>query len=695
MSASFINRELSWIEFNQRVLEEVINPSSPLLERLKFLAITGSNMDEFFQVRVGGLTLMKQQGIRKPDPAGLTPTQQLKLIRSRIVTMKTDQYDLLNNEIIPQLSEKGIKFTKPTKLPLELKHQLNKRYTDHVEPLLTPVSYGEDTPLPFFQSLQHYLITELDKDGETRLVFTAVPEQVDRFVVFPHTDGITYIVTLEDTIAAHISNLFPGEKVSAHGIFRITRNGDVVLQDEDASDLAEEMEDVLAQRKASQLIRLEIQAGAARHITSKLRELTGAKTQHFFRINGPIGLTDFMSLAFLPGFDELRDDPWEPQPSPLVDPHESMFYNISNNDIMLYHPYESFDPVVRMIEEAANDPKVLSIKQVLYRTATNSRIVDALIRAAENGKQVTVLIELKARFDEARNLQRADELHRAGVNIVYGVKNLKTHAKIAMIIRNEDGNLRRYMHLGTGNYNESTAKIYTDISLLTCDPQLGADASAFFNAVTGRSQITRFNKISPAPTHMKAKLLELIGSEATRAKKTGSGHIIAKVNSLQDLDIINALYKAAKAGVKVQLNIRGICCLNPKHKKAAGNIEVISVIDRYLEHARIFYFAQGDSPQLFISSADWMTRNQEKRVELMIPIEDRASKKRLIQILKAAFKDNQNAHEILADGSSQRVEKKGKRYRMQEALQRQAEDAFQKLKFKRTTTFEPHVPQEE
>ena len=476
--------------------------------------------------------------------------------------------------------------------------------------------------------------------------------------------------------------------------FRITRNGDIAVQEEDAIDLAGEMEEVLAARKTSNTVRLELPKKTPSRLRRIVREITGTGPAEVYSANGPLALADFMSIAFMPGFDDLRDEPWEPQPAPATEPGESMFEALAERDILLNHPYESFEPVLRFLEEAAKDPDTIAIKQVLYRTASDSRVIDALIKAAENGKQVTVLIELKARFDEARNLSRADELQRAGVQIVYGVKGLKTHAKIALVIRNEDGQLKRYVHLGTGNYNESTARLYTDISYLTSRPAYGADASLFFNAVTGRSKLTRFRKLVPAPTHMKPRLLELIAAEEKRAKSGEPAAITAKINSLQDQEIIEALYSAAKQGVKIRLNIRGICCLKTGQRKEAKNIEVVSVIDRYLEHARIFSFHHGGRPLVFIASADWMTRNLDKRVELMIPIEDKPSKKRLLDILDAAFKDNCNGFRILNDGSSQRIERtKGKkRFRMQEHLQREAKKAAKARAHERSTTFEPHRP---
>ncbi|MGB0776103.1 MAG: polyphosphate kinase 1, partial [Akkermansiaceae bacterium] len=433
-------------------------------------------------------------------------------------------------------------------------------------------------------------------------------------------------ITIENVITLFAGELFPEETITSTMPFRISRNGDIAVQEEDAIDLAGEMEEVLAARKTSNTVRLEYPQQSPKPLTKMIREITQVTASECYPADGPLALTDFMSLAFSSGFDHLRDASWEPQTPAGLDPSESIFTALGRQDILLNHPYESFEPVLRFIEEAADDPQTIAIKQVLYRTASESRIVDALIRAAQNGKQVTVLIELKARFDESRNLMRADELQRAGVQIVYGVKGLKTHAKIALVIRNEDGQLKRYVHLGTGNYNESTARLYTDISYLTGKSSYGADASLFFNAITGRSRLARFRKLVPAPTHMKPRLLELIAAEAKRAKNGEPASITAKINSLQDREIIDALYAASRAGVSIRLNIRGICCLktaDPKTgRKDARNIRVVSVIDRYLEHARIFSFHHGGNPQVYIASADWMTRNLDKRVELMIPIED-------------------------------------------------------------------------
>jgi polyphosphate kinase len=535
----------------------------------------------------------------------------------------------------------------------------------------------------------------LDADTQTvRHAVIPIPDSVARRIPVKLEDAPHTFVLAEDLVAAHAGRLFPGETVTATAVFRVTRNGDIAVQEEDATDLADEMEDVLTARRSAATVRLELRADAPRDLAQLVQQVTGAGPDELFRCPGPPGLAAFMELAFLPGFDHLRNPEWTPQQPPAIIPGSGMFETISAGDLLLHHPYESFDPVLRLLDEAAADPGVIAIKQVLYRTARQSRIVDALIKAAENGKQVTVLVELKARFDEARNLDRADELQRAGAQIVYGVKNLKTHAKICLIIRREDGHLRRYVHLGTGNYNESTAKLYTDISYLTCKPEFGHDATLLFNAVTGRSKLLRFKRLVPAPTAMKGLLLDLIAGETGRARDGLPARITAKVNSLQDPEIIRALYQASRAGVSIRLNVRGICCLKPGLPRHSQNIEVVSVIDRFLEHSRIFHFHHGGDSQVYISSADWMTRNLEKRIELMAPIEEPALKRRLIRVLEAFFNDNTQAYRILPSGASERVARaKGRKtFRVQEHFYQQARSTAKAREHERSMTFEPHVP---
>ncbi len=696
MPAPFINRELSWVEFNQRVLNEALRDDLPLLERVKFLAITASNLDEFFQVRIGGLMAMRRSGIKKADPSGMTPTQNLSSLRKRITTFTEAQYQLLNEVLIPELSRKGIRQFTTDDLNIDQSTHLTAIFEDQIFPLLTPLAIDEEEGTTMVPALQIIVACRLrdPKTHSTRFALIPIPDSLGRFTPIESSDKSYSFMLIEDVVTAHISHLFPEEKVSAATAFRVTRNGDIAVQEEDAIDLAGEMEEVLTARRFSDTARLEVARDIPRDLYSIIQKVTGATASEVYRLDGPPGLSSWMDIAFLSNFDHLRAEDWPGQTSAAITPGTSIFDTISSEDVMLFHPYESFEPVLHFIEEAASDPDVIAIKQVLYRTANKSRIIDALIKAAVHGKHVTVLVELKARFDEARNLDRADELQRAGAQIVYGVKNLKTHAKICLVIRKESGHLRRYVHLGTGNYNESTSRLYTDISYLTSKPEYGADASQFFNAVSGRSKLLRFQRLVPAPTLIKSTLLDLIAGEAERAKQGLPAHIMAKTNSLQDPEIIEALYKASRAGVQVQLNIRGICCLKAGDKRYSKNIEVISVIDRYLEHARIFYFHQGGDSKVYISSADWMTRNLEKRVELMIPIEDSKNKRQLIKILETYFKDNTQASRILADGTSERIErKKGKKaFRAQEHFYKEAKKSAKDREHERSMTFEPHVP---
>jgi polyphosphate kinase len=698
MSTPYLNRELSWIEFNQRVLNEALREDLPLLERVKFLAITASNLDEFFQVRIGGLMLMRRSGRKTPDASGLTPARNLTALRQRILKMSAQQYALLTGTLVPALEKAGIRPLQPSDLSVTQAAQVAATFEDSVFPLLTPLAVDPAGAPPVVPALQIIVACRLlDPETQTaRHALIPITEILGRRVnVAIEGEGHAFIL-IEDLVATHAGQLFPGEVVTSTTAFRVTRNGDIAVQEEDAIDLAGEMEDVLTARRFADTVRLELRSDAPRDLVRMIQHVTAATPQEVYRVDGPPGLASFMELAFLPDFDHLRDADWPAQNSPAIAPGASMFETIASNDVLLFHPYESFEPVLRLIEEAAEDPDVIAIKQVLYRTARKSRIIDALIKAAENGKHVTALVELKARFDEARNLNRADELQRAGAQIVYGVKGLKTHAKICLIVRRESGHLRRYVHLGTGNYNETTSKLYTDLSYLTCKPEYGNDASLFFNAVTGRSKLLRFQRLVPAPTAMKPELLDLIAGEAERAKQGLPARIIGKVNSLQDPEIINALYRASQAGVEIRLNVRGICCLKPGDPKYSKNIEVISVIDRFLEHARLFYFHQGGNAGVYISSADWMTRNLEKRVELMLPIEETALKRRLVRILEAYFQDNTQSSRLLPDGSSQRIirAKGQKAFRVQDHFYQQAKKAAKAREHERAMTFEPHVPAE-
>lgn len=695
MPDQFINRELSWLEFNQRVLEQAKRPHIPILERVKFLAITASNLDEFFQVRVGGLTMMRRSGSTLRDLTGLTPSQQLAQIRKRCQEMTAEQYRILVDEIEPELARSGLTHLQPKDLTPEERVGVDDYFSSFVFPMLTPLALESSQHAIALPSLQIVIAARLESSEETRYAFVPIPVNIPRFISVPREDGEGYVM-LEDLIRFHLGDLFPRETITGTALFRLTRNTDIAVDEEDASDLIDDMKEVLSARRFSATVRLQLRTGAPRDIVRLIQELTGTGPGQVYRVPGSLALAEFMQLAFRPGYDHLRETQWTPQPPPAPDPAVSIFEAIATKDALLSHPFESFEPVIRLLKEAAIDPGVLSIKQVLYRTAEQSAVIDALIRAAQNGKQVTVLIELKARFDEARNLNRAEELQRAGVQVVYGVKGLKTHAKITLVSRNEDGRLRRYVHLGTGNYNESTARLYTDISYLTCRPEYGADASLFFNAVTGRSKLVRLQKLAPAPTMLKQRVIELIEGEITRAQHGDKALIMAKMNSLQHPEIISALYRASRAGVEIKLNVRGICCLKTGSRKDAKNITVVSIIDRFLEHARIFYFHRGGDPDVYISSADWMVRNLDSRVELMSPIEDRTCKRQLIRILEACFKDNTNSFLIEQDGTSTPIQaKKGERaFRLQEHLYKQAAKAARNYDRQKATTFEPYLPNE-
>lgn len=694
MTAPYINRELSWLEFNQRVLDQAQRQDLPLLERIKFLAITASNLDEFFMVRVGGLQMLRRADSRVKDLAGLTPIRQLQLIRKRVSKMIDDQYALIEHELLPLMTLERIAPTDFNSLHSSQLMDLELYYHNQIEPLLTPLDM-EAEEAPILPSLRLIFALELQDNEslETRLCTVVIPDDLPRRIPISECFEGEYVL-IEDLMALHLDKLFPGEHLIRHAIFRVTRNGDIAVQEEDALDLADEMEEVLVARKFSECVRLELPAGTPLPFSKRIQQMVGASNAESYRLRGPLMLSDFMDMAFIPGHDHLKVPQWSPQPSPHIDPTLSIFDNIAQGDILLNHPYESFEPVLRLVEEAADDPSVIAIKQVLYRTAKNSRIITALKRAAENGKQVTALVEIKARFDEAKNLEKAEILQRSGVQVVYGVKGLKTHAKICLIVRREEGVLRRYCHFGTGNYNESTAKIYTDVSYLTCDDQLGADASQFFNSVTGRTKLMRFRKLYPSPAMMKERLIELIHGEAERARQGEPAQIMAKMNSLQDEEMMEALHTAAEAGVQILLNVRGVCCFKPRNEQAAKHIRIISIVDCYLEHARIFFFHHGGLPQLYIASADWMKRNLDKRVELMIPISETKLARRLKSILDMCFEDNQQAYLLQADGTSIPIQPQEgqKPLRMQEKLTKDARRLAREKERQAQQMLEPHKP---
>ena len=692
----YLNRELSWIEFNQRVLNEANDESVPLLDRLFFLTITASNLDEFFMVRVGGLDLLRSAGVTKRDPAGWSPKRQLSEISRRVHRMVADQYTCYAERLLPALEEAGIRRLTCDRMSGSDRKMLREIFDRELFPVITPMMLGSSRPVPLIHTMDLFVAVALESSagGRARREYAAIPvsRALDRVRMLPSSAGDMPFVLVEDVVAAFIEEMFPGHKILETAPFRITRNADVSLDEDFAEDLIAEMEKVLSLRKKSRCVRLEIGSGASKEMEAFLAGFLEVDKDLVFRIPGPIDLTGLRPLVFLEECQELRYAPLLPQQSPLVEPKKSIFDQVARRDILLSHPFESFDPVIRLVDEAADDPDVLAIKQILYRTSPDSPIVEALKRAALNGKYVTVVVELRARFDEARNISWARRLEEAGVQVIYGIRHLKIHSKICLVVRRESDGIARYVHFGTGNYNQATARLYTDVGLLTRNPEFGSDASAFFNAVTGRSEPVPYLKVEQSPWRMRSALLEMIGVEAARRRRGQKALIMAKMNSLVDTEMIDALYKASQAGVQVLLNVRGICCLRPGVKGLSENIRVVSIIDRFLEHSRIFYFHHGGEKRTYISSADWMTRNLSRRVELLVPVEDKTCRKRLIRILEACFSDNVKASEMLPDGTYRRImrEPRKKVVRAQELLYRLACEASLKTKQTRRTVFEPH-----
>jgi polyphosphate kinase len=693
----FFNRELSWLEFNQRVLEEAKDESVPLLERLNFLSITATNLDEFFMVRVGGLQILRQQGVIKPDVAKMTPAEQLQAVDARVHQMTAEQYACFTEELVPRLHEQGIRRLLPAQLSERQVRGAERLFRSEVFPVITPMAVDLRSHFPLLKNLGVNIAVRLKgREPGQRPRFAVIPigTALERLISIPATEFA--FVLIEDLIGMFIDDLFPGEKVAEHAVFRITRNADLSIREDLAADLLAEMMDLLDARKQSSCVRLEIQEKVSKSLLGFLQKALHISDADVYRCPGPLDLSAFRRLLSLEGFPKLKYERWPPQASPDVDPKVSIFKELTRESVLLCHPYDSFDPVLRLVQEAAEDPDVLAVKQILYRTSRNSPVIAALRTAAERGKYVTAIVELKARFDEARNIEWATELEQAGVQVIYGVKGLKTHAKLCIVVRREPQGVVRYLHFGTGNYNEITARLYSDISYLTSDPVLASDASAFFNSITGYSQPQKLLKLEAAPVGLRERFLELIENEIQRKRQGQKAQIRAKMNSLVDERMIRALYDASRAGVKVLLNVRGICCLRPGVRGLSENISVVSIVDRFLEHARVFHFYQGGEERVYISSADWMTRNLDRRVELLVPVEPPALRQRLISILDIYFRDNMKSRRLLPDGSYQRLSPgPGRRpVRSQGVLYQQACDLLREERQARRTVFEPHRPLE-
>jgi polyphosphate kinase len=690
----FFSRDLSWLEFNQRVLDEARVSDAPALERLKFLAITASNMDEFFMVRVGGLKMMRAGGMDAPDPAGLTPTEQLARIAERVHQMVEDQYDCYCMQIEPALREGGIVIHSWKTLTPEQKRVAKHHVSEEMLSVVTPMAVDAESGFPLLPGLGINLLARLEPDaGSTDFRYAILPlgQSVRRLFTLPSVSGFAAIPQ-EDLLAAHADRFFPGVRVIECVPFRLTRNAGLSVRDEYSANLLAEMESLLDARKQSDCVRLEVAHDISIESARFLQDALGVADIDLYRIRGPLSLAALMPLAGMDGFESLKNKPWTPQASSDLDLTASIFDQIARRDILLYHPFESFDPVVRLVEEAAADPNVLAIKQILYRTSRSSQIVAALREAAKRGKYVTAIVELKARFDEARNIEWARDLERAGVQVIYGVKGLKTHAKVCIIVRRESAGIVRYVHFGTGNYNEITARQYTDVSYLTSNRELASEASSFLNAITGYSQPQPHGRLAYAPVSIRRRLEELIQGEIERKRQGQDALIMAKVNSLVDQGIIEALYAASQAGVRVLLNVRGICCLRPGVPGMSDTITVTSIVDRFLEHSRIFYFLHGGDEDVFISSADWMSRNLDRRVELMVPVADKTSRARLIHILRSCFKDTVKGRLLQRDGTyaPARPARGQKPFQCQRALFEEACERVEALRQSQRTTFVPH-----
>lgn len=653
----FYNRELSWLKFNLRVLKEAMVKDTPLLERLKFIAISASNLDEFFMVRVAGLWSNFDSGVEKRDASGMSVHEQLVAIsQAAHEQVRTQTKSLI--ALMAEMDAVKLHFRRVKDLSELGKDWLEEYYREVVFPVLTPMAVDASRPFPFLANKTLNLAVELIKaDGEHSMGLIQVPSVLDR-IVEVEPEGKRTFVFLEDIIASHCHDLFKGCHILDMVSFRVTRDSDLDLEEDDSVDLMKEVEESLRKRKRGAAVRLEIFKTNNNRIKRFLEENLDVTEMEVYEINGPLDPTCFFKFIGMKGMWPWLYEPFVPQ-RPLELPDDSdLFAAIRENDILLHHPYESFDPVVKLVSDAADDPQVLAIKQTLYRVSGNSPIVAALARAAENGKQVTVLVELKARFDEENNILWARRLEKAGCHVIYGLVGLKTHAKIILIVRKEDNGIKRYLHLGTGNYNDSTAKLYTDLGLMTANDEFGSDASAFFNLLSGYSEPPVWNKLVMAPLGLREKIYALIDNEIAMVRAGREGHIIAKMNSLIDQPVIQKLYEASAAGVHIDLIVRGICGLRTGIEGISDNITVRSIVGRQLEHSRIFWFANGDEEQLYLSSADWMPRNLNDRVELFFPVETEEHIRRIKALLDLYLRDNVGAHMMQSNGTYRRVRNK-------------------------------------
>ncbi|MGN0517910.1 MAG: RNA degradosome polyphosphate kinase [Acutalibacteraceae bacterium] len=655
------NRELSWMDFNSRVLDEAFEKENPILERVKFLAITASNLDEFFMVRVAGIMEKIEEGSKSPDPAGLTPKQQFEKLSEKIHAFSERQYSCLYRSIIPLLKKHGLVFADTDTLSEAQVDYINEYFDEIVFPVLTPLAVDTGRPFPLLANKSLNIAIRLKKEEESVFAVLQVPSILPRFIELPASDENRSFILLEDIIMYRLSSLFELYKIKAYCPFRITRNSDMDI-DEDTDNLLTEIEKSIKKRKRGKPVRLEIVQKCDKELKKFLTDMLDVDSKEIYELPGALDLTFLSKFGGLSGCDDLRFKPIVPV-SPAADfmGYSDIFEAIRDGDKMVHHPYESFDAVLQLVRQAAEDKDVLAIKQTLYRVSGNSPIIAALIKAAENGKQVTVLVELKARFDEENNIHWARKLEKAGCHVIYGLTGLKTHCKILLVIRQEEDGIRRYLHMGTGNYNDITARFYTDIGVFTCKDAFGRDASSLFNVLTGFSTPPQYNKFVVAPLGMRSFFETMIKRETENALNGLPAKIVVKVNSLVDPSIISLLYEASQAGVTIKLIVRGICCLIPGVEGISENITVCSIVGQLLEHSRIFYFENGGDPRIYMGSADWMPRNLDRRVELVFPIEDERLKQRALDILELMLSDTVNTRVQKQDTSYELIDRRGKK----------------------------------
>ena len=668
------NRELSWLKFDARVLNEAKDKSIPLLERLKFVSITSSNLDEFFMVRVASLKDMVHADYRKRDIAGMTASEQLDRINTATRKLVESQYNTYNRSLVPLMAANGIHIIeKYEELTAEQAAYVDRYFEEDVYPVLTPMAVDASRPFPLIRNktlnIAALLSSKKDEKHKDAVEFATVqvPGVLPRLVPIPadtsensgEVEGRTFIL-LEQIIEKNIDKLFLNYHVLCAHPYRVMRNADLPIDEDEAADLLKEIQKQLKKRQWGEVIRLEVEASVDKKLLRFLKDELKVAEEDIFQISGPIDLTFLMKMYGLSGCDSLRYEPYKPQRVPEIEPGEDIFEAIRGGDILLHHPYETFDPVVDFIRQAASDPDVLAIKQTLYRVSGNSPIIASLAQAAENGKQVSVLVELKARFDEENNIVWAKKLEQAGCHVIYGLVGLKTHSKIALVVRREEDGIRRYVHLGTGNYNDSTAKLYTDCGIFTCNEAIGEDATAVFNMLSGYSEPLSWNELVLAPIWLRTRFMRLIARETKHAREGKPANIVAKMNSLCDEGIIAALYEASAAGVKIELIVRGICCLKVGIPGISENIHVRSIVGNFLEHSRIFFFLNDGEEELYMGSADWMPRNLDRRVEILFPVLDDTLKEKVKHILDVELADNTKAHVLKPDGEYEKIDRRGK-----------------------------------